>query len=108
MTEGSMTKTRTVDRQIIVRGRQIVALTLASMALSGLAHSQQAMTRARDLQAAGQSAFLRTDTDRNGRLSRQEVDQRMPGIAAKFEHFDRNRDASLSREEFLSGYTAKE
>jgi hypothetical protein len=50
--------------------------------------------------AAGQdNRFARADTDRNGVLSRAEVDRGLPGIAPRFDDIDRNRDGSLSPDE---------
>jgi len=48
---------------------------------------------------AQDSRFARADTDRNGALSRAEVDRGLPGIAPHFDEIDRNRDGSLSPEE---------
>ena len=48
---------------------------------------------------AQDSRFARADTDRNGALSRAEVDRGLPGIAPHFNEIDRNRDGSLSPEE---------
>jgi EF hand len=49
--------------------------------------------------AAQDSRFARADTDRNGVLSRAEVDRGLPGIAPRFNEIDRNRDGSLSPDE---------
>ena len=49
--------------------------------------------------AAQDSRFARADTDRNGVLSRTEVDRALPGIAPRFDEIDRNRDGNLSPEE---------
>ena len=48
---------------------------------------------------AQDSRFARADTDRNGALSRAEVDRGLPGIAPHFDEIDRNRDGSLSPDE---------
>lgn len=53
---------------------------------------------------AQDSRFARADTDRNGVLSRAEVDRGLPGIAPHFNEVDRNRDGSLSPEE-LRGWS---
>jgi hypothetical protein len=45
------------------------------------------------------SRFARADTDRNGVLSRAEVDRGLPGIAPRFNEVDRNRDGNLSPDE---------
>ena len=49
--------------------------------------------------AAQDSRFARADTDRNGVLSRAEVDRGLPGIAPRFTEVDRNRDGNLSPDE---------
>jgi len=49
--------------------------------------------------AAQDSRFARADTDRNGVLSRAEVERALPGYAARFNDIDRNRDGSLSPDE---------
>jgi hypothetical protein len=49
--------------------------------------------------AAQDSRFARADTDRNGVLSRAEVDRGLPGIAPRFNAVDRNRDGNLSPDE---------
>lgn len=49
--------------------------------------------------AAQDGRFARADTDRNGVLSRAEVDRGLPGIAPRFNEVDRNRDGNLSPDE---------
>ena len=51
---------------------------------------------------AQDSRFARADTDRNGVLSRAEVDRALPGMAPHFNEIDRNRDGSLSPDELRS------
>jgi EF hand len=48
---------------------------------------------------AQDSRFARADTDRNGVLSRAEVDRGLPGLAPRFNDIDRNRDGNLSPDE---------
>jgi len=48
---------------------------------------------------AQDSRFAKADTDRNGVLSRAEVDRGLPGIAPHFNEVDRNRDGNLSPDE---------
>lgn len=48
-------------------------------------------------------SFAATDLNRDGRLSRVEVDEKMPRLAGKFAWMDDDRDGFLSREEFGSG-----
>lgn len=51
--------------------------------------------------ASSDAAFNRADRDRDGRLSRQEVEH-FPALALSFEQIDRNHDSFISREEFNS------
>ncbi len=48
---------------------------------------------------AQDSRFARADIDRNGVLSRAEVDRGLPGLASRFSDIDRNRDGNLSPDE---------
>ena len=43
--------------------------------------------------------FKKADTDRNGTLSRAEVEKAMPRLAGKFDRIDTNKDGQLSRSE---------
>jgi hypothetical protein len=84
---------------------------LRTLAFAGLAivTSSQAQTVAPQLDArfrlAMEAAFSRADTDHDGRLSRQEAEH-FPGIAARFDALDTNKDNQLSMVEFEAGYTA--
>ncbi len=50
--------------------------------------------------AAGEeSRFAAADADRNGALSRAEVERALPRLAPRFDALDRSRDGSLSPEE---------
>ena len=52
------------------------------------------------LAAAGQEGrFAAADADRNGVLSRAEVERSLPRLALRFDAIDRNRDGSLSPDE---------
>ena len=48
-------------------------------------------------------AFTAADLNRDGRLSRVEVDEKMPRLATRFAWMDDNRDGFLSRAELESG-----
>ncbi len=52
-------------------------------------------TTAQDVEAA----FTRADTNRDGKLTRQEA-ERFPAVAQRFEQIDANQDTFISREEF--------
>jgi hypothetical protein len=56
---------------------------------------------------AQDSRFARADTDRNGVLSRAEVDRGLPGIAPRFNEVDRNRDGNLSPDELRTWSAAR-
>ena len=49
--------------------------------------------------AADNSRFARVDTDRNGTLSRAEVERGRPKLAPHFDEIDRNHDGKLSPDE---------
>ena len=104
-----MTRTpRSFDPQVRMRARQIIAVTLASLAL-GNAQAQQRPSRpsAPDPQpTAAEAAFHRADTNKDGKLSREEA-AAVPAVAARFDEHDANKDGFLSLEEFLLGYTSK-
>jgi hypothetical protein len=51
---------------------------------------------------AQDSRFARADTDRNGTLSRAEVEHGLPKLAPRFNEIDRNRDGNLSPDELRS------
>jgi EF hand len=57
--------------------------------------------------AAQDTRFARADTDRNGALSRAEVDRGLPGIAPRFNEVDRNRDGNLSPDELRTWSAGK-
>lgn len=57
--------------------------------------------------AAQDTRFARADTDRNGVLSRAEVDRGLRGIAPRFNEVDRNRDGNLSPDELRTWSAGK-
>lgn len=91
------------DTTVVLRARQMMALTLASFALSGA--SMSAPSRGPDPSPQVEQRFQKADVDRNGRLSKSEA-AAIPEIAARFDELDKDRDGSLSFEEFLSAYGA--
>jgi Ca2+-binding EF-hand superfamily protein len=82
------------------------------LALAGVAWCAQAQQSygnkpaAADTSAA-EAAFKRADTNKDGRLTKEEA-ERLPAIAAKFDEVDLNHDHSLTLEEFIAAYTAKQ
>lgn len=48
---------------------------------------------------SGSTAFQRADTNRDGKLSREEA-ERLPAVAETFQEYDRNKDGFLAPEEF--------
>jgi Ca2+-binding EF-hand superfamily protein len=48
---------------------------------------------------AQEGRFAAADTDRDGLLSRAEVERSLPRLAARFDAIDRNRDGALSPQE---------
>jgi len=48
---------------------------------------------------SGSTAFQRADTNRDGKLSREEA-ERLPAVAEVFQEHDRNKDGFLAPEEF--------
>ncbi len=53
-------------------------------------------------QATPESAFKRADANADNKLSKEEA-ARLPAIAAKFDELDKDKDGSLSMEEFMAG-----
>jgi Ca2+-binding EF-hand superfamily protein len=51
---------------------------------------------------AASDRFAAADADRNGSLSRTEIQQALPKLAPQFERIDRDRDGSVSREELTA------
>ena len=51
--------------------------------------------------------FERADTDRDGTLSRAEVEQGLPRLASKFARVDRDRDGRLTRQELRAYFEAR-
>ena len=64
----------------------------------GGVQAAQANTRAGSSRSAD-AAFDRADTNRDGRLSREEAEH-FPALSQRFDVIDANRDSFISREEF--------
>ena len=100
----AMTSPPDHDRTLVLRARQMIALTMASFALSGGVDAA-GPGRATDPAPQAEQLFQKADTDKNGKLSKGEA-AAIPEIAARFDELDKDRDGSLTFEEFLAGYAA--
>jgi len=80
--------------------RQVLALALASVAVTAAAQASQPRER-----LTAESVFNRADTNHDGRLSRAEV-ARFPVFTEKFDELDIDHDGSLSLSEFEAGFNA--
>jgi ABC-type transporter MlaC component len=100
-------QTRSLDTPMLQRAQRIAAVTLASLALGApaLAQAQAAAPPAQQqaTDKAASDAFKRADANQDGKLSKEES-ARMPAIAAKFDELDKDKDGSLSMDEFMAGY----
>lgn len=102
------------DFTVIARARRVIALSAASFALLGGGAAQAqlkapaaAPTKSATDTSAAEAAFKRADTNKDGKLSKEES-VRLPAINARFPEVDANHDGSLSLEEFIAAYTAKQ
>jgi hypothetical protein len=77
----------------------MVAAMMFSAALPAVAQT----TAAASTEAA--AVFKRTDTNGDGKLSKEEC-QNLPAIAARFDEFDKDKDGFLSMEEFMAAMAA--
>ena len=82
-----------------------IVIGLAASAASWAVMAQQATPPTGAENAPFRSAFIRADTDSDGKLSKRETAQ-FPTVAAKFEELDVDRDGFLDLREFGTGYTA--
>jgi len=88
--------------------RSLFSLAALPIVLAGtvLAAHAQSKDPAAD-QAAGrdktafESAFKRADTSGDGKISREEA-SKLPGIAARFDELDKNKDGVLTPDELSS------
>ena len=103
------------DTTVVARARRTIALGATAFALAGTGFAQAQMrapnqssdkSSAMDTSAA-EAAFKRADTNKDGKLSKEES-ARLPAINARFAEVDANHDGSLSLEEFIAAYTAKQ
>lgn len=97
---------------LMVQGRRIAAITASACALAAPAvtvHAQATQPApkaavAKD-NAAAEAAFKRADKNGDGKLSKDEA-AALPGMAARFDELDKDKDGMLSLAEFVAGYTA--
>ena len=80
--------------------RQVIGVTLASCAAGAVVPAASATEK-----LTAQSVFTRADVNRDGHLSRAEV-QRFPVFAEKFDQFDSNHDGRLDSAEFDVAFNA--
>lgn len=74
--------------------------------------SREELVAAKALQAGRRGGAMRErlralDTDGDQQLSRAELGDKHPKLAADFDRFDANRDGKLSREEMRAGHEAR-
>ena len=80
--------------------RQVIQVTLASVAMAAAAQAAPAQER-----LTAESVFTRADANRDGRLSRAEV-ARFPAFSEKFDQLDTDHDGALDLPEFEAGFNA--
>jgi hypothetical protein len=104
---------RSIDLENSMTIRSLLASSSVAALLAGLALGVSAQTQAPAADpAAGQDkavvegAFARADADADGKLSKDEA-AKLPAIGTKFDELDKDKDGSLTSEEFSSGYVAK-
>jgi Ca2+-binding EF-hand superfamily protein len=81
--------------------RKAACVAMAALLAAGGAMAQMAPKKEAP---PVEAAFSRADTNKDGKLSKEEA-ERMPAIAAKFAELDKNADGFLSVDEFSAGYT---
>ncbi len=75
--------------------RPITQMTSPSAAPAAPAAPKAAATSSKDMEAS----FVRADTNKDGKLSREEAEQ-LPALAQRFEQIDTDGDKFISRAEF--------
>ena len=93
----------------IARASLMAALAgtaLAAAAQTGPMPAAQPTTGTSNERAAAEIAFVRTDANKDGKVSKDEANK-LPAVSARFTVFDTDKDGALSIEEFTSGYAAK-
>ena len=82
------------------RWRAPSALALAALLAPTFGAAQKA---APPQDTSPQALFARIDTNSDGKVSKDEA-ARLPSVATRWEELDKNKDGSLSREEFVAGF----
>jgi hypothetical protein len=78
----------------------ILALTLiATPAFAGEKPSKPDPAQSAELKARFEQAFKTIDTNGDGKISKEEAEQKAPSLAANFAAVDTNKDGSLSKKE---------
>ncbi|WP_428421020.1 EF-hand domain-containing protein [Methylibium sp.] len=106
-----MNRSRTT-RSMQAQARQIIEITVASLALAGtvgVVNVAQAQTTptAKPADATAQAAFKRADVDADNKLSPAEA-AKLPAIAQRFKTLDTDKDGFLSAEEFMASAKAEQ
>jgi Ca2+-binding EF-hand superfamily protein len=90
--------------------RSLFALAVLPVAVAAYAQSQPTTPIEQPVAAMDrfliETAFSKADINGDGKLSREEVAARLPAIAAKFDALDKDKDGTLSLEEFAAGFIA--
>ncbi|MCW5661222.1 MAG: EF-hand domain-containing protein [Burkholderiaceae bacterium] len=81
------------------------AIALAALLMPSVAAAQKAapQDKAPPQDKSPHALFARIDTNSDGKVSKREI-TRMPGIATRWQELDKDKDGSLSREEFVAGF----
>ncbi|HEV7914656.1 MAG TPA: EF-hand domain-containing protein [Albitalea sp.] len=91
--------------------RSLLALSSLPVVLAGVALSAYAQTKAPSAEqplaakdkAVVESAFSKADANADGKLTKDEA-AKLPAIGNKFDELDKNKDGTLSIEEFAAGF----
>jgi hypothetical protein len=60
-----------------------------------------------EMQAREQERFSRADTNKDGKLTREEAQKSMPGVARRFDLIDANKDGFITKEELEAARKAR-
>jgi EF hand len=92
-----------------LRSATFIAALAAALPLTALAQQAQPSQPAQPGQQPAAStpeiAFMRADTNGDGKLSKAEA-ARLPAIAAKFDALDKDKDGMLSMGEYMASFEA--